>query len=421
MSYSYGMVEVPVNQYDVQQALGTSECDLGSLCRHANINPMAKYKPVRVAKREKLTDADFFNADYGLVRPSTFVSSNPNPSTAWTYNRPDTPYCYRISDFDKYDHNAAAPFAFDFSGELGASIGIYFFVDSGVNGICEAGKHWYYDTCLSVNDLLRSQTFQSMYLCFCIHDLTEPLGGTAVVVSNVKLSEMSSTVPTVILYAEAQTVSGMTCPAVSLLGDRDRSGHTFRVICGLVQNFPENPLVYSYVEMTGSLQNIDVYSLAFSAGVDRKQHVLTVLDTIEDLEFSLTSSTLAFTYIETVTRSGGQWKKYLVTGRVYGRFVTPNGQWAVDSVSVDVTLRTDGGYVNPIDNGTSLVGRDNVWSKGGIDISIHNHTYNNVEVAYLVEIPVYIYKDAQASLRVSARARYNDETKDADNILIVSS
>lgn len=173
--------------------------------------------------------------------------------------------------------------------------------------------------------------------------------------------------------------------------------------------------------MTGSLQNIDVYSLAFSAGVDRKQHVLTVLDTIEDLEFSLTSSTLAFTYIETVTRSGGQWKKYLVTGRVYGRFVTPNGQWAVDSVSVDVTLRTDGGYVNPIDNGTSLVGRDNVWSKGGIDISIHNHTYNNVEVAYLVEIPVYIYKDAQASLRVSARARYNDETKDADNILIVSS
>jgi hypothetical protein len=43
-----------------------------------------------------------------------------------------------------------------------------------------------------------------------------------------------------------------------------------------------------------------------------------------------------------------------------------------------------------------------------------------VELAYLYEIPIYIYIDASASVQVSAKVRYLNETKDAENTLIVS-
>jgi hypothetical protein len=46
MAYSSGKISAPVSIYDIQQALGVSETDLGSLCKHANINMWAKYKPV---------------------------------------------------------------------------------------------------------------------------------------------------------------------------------------------------------------------------------------------------------------------------------------------------------------------------------------------------------------------------------------
>lgn len=46
MGYSSGKISAPVGIYDIQCALGTNECDLGSLCKHVGINMWAKYKPV---------------------------------------------------------------------------------------------------------------------------------------------------------------------------------------------------------------------------------------------------------------------------------------------------------------------------------------------------------------------------------------
>lgn len=46
MGYDNGIITEPVGIYDVQRALGTNECDLGSLCRHNNINKWSKMKPV---------------------------------------------------------------------------------------------------------------------------------------------------------------------------------------------------------------------------------------------------------------------------------------------------------------------------------------------------------------------------------------
>lgn len=49
---------IGVSIYDVQRALGTSECDEGSLCTHDNINKWARYKPERADGQQPLTYGD---------------------------------------------------------------------------------------------------------------------------------------------------------------------------------------------------------------------------------------------------------------------------------------------------------------------------------------------------------------------------
>lgn len=45
MAYGNGIITSPVSIYDVQQALGNSSPDLGTLCKASQINKWAKYKP----------------------------------------------------------------------------------------------------------------------------------------------------------------------------------------------------------------------------------------------------------------------------------------------------------------------------------------------------------------------------------------
>lgn len=47
MPYVNHRVIAPVSIYDVQRALGVSSGDLGTLCKHTNINLWARYKPIR--------------------------------------------------------------------------------------------------------------------------------------------------------------------------------------------------------------------------------------------------------------------------------------------------------------------------------------------------------------------------------------
>jgi hypothetical protein len=419
MGYSDGIITSPVGISDIRKALGTDKGDLGTLCRHDSLNPMAKHKPIRYNKRAALTDLEIKSTNYGLSAGSVFNASDTNPDNAWTYNKPrgnqnSLSEWYRYTDFDGYDNLACPPFAFSVSGELANSVGLTFYIDSMSKEIYK-GYRWIPDTCIRFADLLE---VQGRYLCVAIHDLDKT--GSCVVILNKAVSSIGQYGYTIRLFAEQQTMEGVTYPAVSLLNERDRNGHTFRFIVGMRNNNDgqSSSQAYKVLETTAVS---GLTSLALIPKIDRKDIPLFLLDTINNLDFSLTSTTLAFTYIETVTRNGNtQWKKYKLTGRVYGQFVTPSGQWAVDSVSVDVSLRSDGGYVNPIDNGTSLIGQDNVWSKGDIDVHIGNHTYNNVELAYVYEVPVYIYIDAEPSVQVSAKVRYINETKDAENTIIVT-
>ena len=45
MGYNNGSIFAPVSIHDVQQVLGSGSTDLGTLCRLANINKWARYKP----------------------------------------------------------------------------------------------------------------------------------------------------------------------------------------------------------------------------------------------------------------------------------------------------------------------------------------------------------------------------------------
>ena len=164
--YDDGLIYDNVDVRDVQKALGTSKRDWGELCSHNNINKWAKYKPIRSQKREQLTYTDFLNDKFGLVIPDKFSAIIKNPTAIWQYNkvRPWTDWS-RITDFKNYDVKAVAPFAFEVSGELGSSIGAWFYADSGVNSLYGSGRHWKKDTCISVYELVEDG-YQNMYITF---------------------------------------------------------------------------------------------------------------------------------------------------------------------------------------------------------------------------------------------------------------
>lgn len=111
--------------------------DLATLCKSANINKWAKYKPIKLAKVFNITEKDRISAKYGLnftknsvltkmfqygavVPQSSYsLSSILNAASGWTYTRPsggsESPY--RLADFinddypsyNGYDHKSTPP------------------------------------------------------------------------------------------------------------------------------------------------------------------------------------------------------------------------------------------------------------------------------------------------------------------------
>lgn len=113
MSYSNGLILAPVGSYpdtgDIQQALGTSTGNLGTLCTHRNINVFARWKPIWLTG-DRPTDAQIATARYGLAaRATSSRSSLATMSLAWTYNKAQAPW-FRQLDFDRYYNGAVVPF-----------------------------------------------------------------------------------------------------------------------------------------------------------------------------------------------------------------------------------------------------------------------------------------------------------------------
>lgn len=137
MGYNNGLVTAAVSIRDVQQAIGASSPDLGTLCKHANINKWAKFKPFRCNKAGIIPIVDssgfptkqtavgshyryLIESNCGLYINYRNYSMNAclqkvismmnagNDDDIWAYQNPTggSSQPYRLVDFCGYNHQA---------------------------------------------------------------------------------------------------------------------------------------------------------------------------------------------------------------------------------------------------------------------------------------------------------------------------
>lgn len=115
------LITKPIDTTDVAAALGVNSSDVGFLCSSEEINMYARYKPIKFKKWSELTEAEregmstdaADNIHFGIqITGPTSGELDSTLSeihdTEFKYIRPeggeDSPY--RLTDFDKYKHNA---------------------------------------------------------------------------------------------------------------------------------------------------------------------------------------------------------------------------------------------------------------------------------------------------------------------------
>lgn len=404
MAHSNGIITPPVSFGDVNAVLGTSHTDLHSLCQDGNINRFSKNKSVRYNSPAVLAAADFLAAGYGLSAPAAFYANTQNPDATWQYLKPRTNTDWaRLSDFNNYAHNCVCPFGFEVSGTLGSSVGLVFYLNSGANIIAPSGRTWQGDRNLSVADMLAGAGFGNYYLGFCIHDLTDQASSYVAIVTNKKLSELTNSVEVIILYAEAKTEWGITYPAIPLVADKLRDGHTYRYIACLFSSGPDSGYAYQINPYTPL-----VYPLGFEAGVDRVDLLMRKATYIAGLQATLSISNVTWTYVGTTVVGSSTMDEYTLSCTIKGTFVTPSN-WAVQhSVGVDVTINNPYGYA----------GSGTYQETGYVSIPNSSTTYSNLQILNISGLSVKWFSGVPANVRsviVSAAATYSGENVPFDN------
>ena len=294
---------VGVSIYDLQRALGRGEHDLGLLCsdkkwpwsslvRANKTNPLAKYKAVRHSSLAVLTQAQRASTRYGFgagLPPTLDLTQNNLPQNDWVYLPPrgkgggdgGADEWYRIRDFEGYAVGACTPLVVS-TGQLvydaNAESQILLFGNGMSNAIRQDGKTWVEDQSLSLTELLQSGSDQyGYYISFLLIDKTDYAKNLLVMnktMGDFVGAEYSSFIFPV--YAQGQTVSGVTYPAVPIL-ESSRSGHTFAIIvCLLPGNNPPSGYGYSVYtsSTTPAVSTLIPYSLGFASGCDRTEAVL---------------------------------------------------------------------------------------------------------------------------------------------------
>lgn len=415
MTHSNGKITGPVNFTDVNATLGTSHTDEHALCTDALINKCAKCKPVRYGTQQVITAAQRQSTRYGFgpTVPS-FYGGTQNPSVTWEYLKPrvDTEYA-RIADFDGYFHRAYAPFYFDISGSLGNIFGLYMTKDNTaiqMHRDAGIGCEWDADGSMSLADCLTNSTNASgdSYVALAIHDITQ--GDSVVVVINLKAKNISTSVSIIQLYPTQQTISGVTYPAISMLNDTTRNGHTFRFIVGLTNYEPSNPYqVFTTPNM------VTMYSLAIVDGVDRREKVIGNSTSITGLKSTISKTSGSLVYVDQVTKYGQTMLRYRLNGVFAGQFITPSVNWSPQGGRVYVNINfTANGYVG---DDYSLVVNTSV------QIPNAGTTYNIANLCTITDVYVYFFNGVPVSERkvfVSATAKSSSENVPFENTLTIT-
>lgn len=404
MAHSNGIITAPVSFGDVNATLGTSHTDLHSLCQDGNINRFSKNKSVRYNSPAVLAAADFIAAGYGLSAPAAFYANTQNPDATWQYLKPRTNTDWaRLSDFNNYAHNCVCPFGFEVSGELGSIVGIVLYTNSGANIITPSGRSWQGDRNLSVADILTANGFGDYYLGFCIHDLTDQASAYVAIVTNKKLSAITNSVEVFLLYSEQKSEWGLTYPAIPLIADKLRNGHTYRYITCLFSSGPDSGYAYQINPYTPL-----VYPLAFEAGIDRHDIEMHKASYIAGLQATLSVSNVTWTYVGTSVVGSSTMDEYTLSCTIKGTFVTPSNWNVQHSVGVDVTINNPYGYA----------GSNTYQETGYVSIPNSSTTYSNVQILNISGLSVKWFTGVPANVRsviVSAAATYSGENVPFDN------
>lgn len=404
MAHSNGIITAPVSFGDVNATLGTSHTDLHSLCQDGNINRFSKNKSVRYNSPAVLAAADFIAAGYGLSAPAAFYANTQNPDATWQYLKPRTNTDWaRLSDFNNYAHNCVCPFGFEVSGELGSIVGIVLYTNSGANIITPSGRSWKGDRNLSVADILTANGFGDYYLGFCIHDLTDQASAYVAIVTNKKLSAITNSVEVFLLYSEQKSEWGLTYPAIPLIADKLRNGHTYRYITCLFSSGPDSGYAYQINPYTPL-----VYPLAFEAGIDRHDIEMHKASYIAGLQATLSVSDVTWTYVGTSVVGSSTMDEYTLSCTIKGTFVTPSNWNVQHSVGVDVTINNPYGYA----------GANTYQETGYVSIPNSSTTYSNVQILNISGLSVKWFTGVPANVRsviVSAAATYSGENVPFDN------
>lgn len=404
MAHSNGIITAPVSFGDVNATLGTSHTDLHSLCQDGNINRFSKNKSVRYNSPAVLAAADFIAAGYGLSAPAAFYANTQNPDATWQYLKPRTNTDWaRLSDFNNYAHNCVCPFGFEVSGELGSIVGIVLYTNSGANIITPSGRSWQGDRNLSVADILTANGFGDYYLGFCIHDLTDQASAYVAIVTNKKLSAITNSVEVFLLYSEQKSEWGLTYPAIPLIADKLRNGHTYRYITCLFSSGPDSGYAYQINPYTPL-----VYPLAFEAGIDRHDVEMHKASYIAGLQATLSVSNVTWTYVGTSVVGSSTMDEYTLSCTIKGTFVTPSNWNVQHSVGVDVTINNPYGYA----------GANTYQETGYVSIPNSSTTYSNVQILNISGLSVKWFSGVPANVRsviISAAATYSGENVPFEN------
>lgn len=367
---------------DVGQALSRSDSDLGLLCsdkkRESNslvrmyrTNPMAKYKPVRHDSLGPLTVAERASTRYGFgdALPPILSMQQNVPQNDWVYKPPrgkgggdnGENEWYRLLDFNGYATFACAPLAlsvgrlvFDGNDQSEQESQILLFGDGMSNSIRTDGYNWASNESLSLYELLHADTGQGQvvdlsgyYICFLLVDKTDyakNLLRTKMTLDS--FMNANHSYYTFSVYAQGQTVSGVTYPPVDILRDTNRRGHTFEVIACLL---PGGTLSDAYEVYTDTTQvpvtNLNPYSLGFTAGCDRAEATLSSgvfkLDgtTITSVNVNYVDMTTEMTY------QGNTYRAFMVEVRAV-LDTTQAGAWvgAEKGIYGNLTLSNSGGF-----------------------------------------------------------------------------
>lgn len=127
MGHNNGIItDTQVSVSDVSSVLGAASSDVGTLCKHPNVNMWSRHKPVSYPHPEDTSRTmsvnpwigdDPTNAPYGIIVPWIKPGSGVLPtelfSTNIGYKKPsggaNSPY--RLGDFRGYDHNCVVPYS----------------------------------------------------------------------------------------------------------------------------------------------------------------------------------------------------------------------------------------------------------------------------------------------------------------------